>query len=88
MLFSVETQTTEERTQQYQSEIEAIYKDLTAKGKALMLSTELGVRFSFALDWKLLFFLLLGNELGITYVIESQIMFIAVTGDMTVIYKS
>uniref|UniRef100_G3NUR7 Tetratricopeptide repeat domain 13 n=1 Tax=Gasterosteus aculeatus aculeatus TaxID=481459 RepID=G3NUR7_GASAC len=42
MLFSVETQTTEERTQQYQSEIEAIYKDLTAKGKALMLSTELG----------------------------------------------
>lgn len=44
MLFSVETQTTEERTQQYQSEIESIYKDLTAKGKALMLSTELGVR--------------------------------------------
>ena len=43
MLFSVETQTTEERTQQYQSEIESIYKDLTAKGKALMLSTELGV---------------------------------------------
>uniref|UniRef100_A0A8C7G0G9 Tetratricopeptide repeat domain 13 n=1 Tax=Oncorhynchus kisutch TaxID=8019 RepID=A0A8C7G0G9_ONCKI len=42
MLFSVETQTTEERTQQYQSEIESIYKDLTAKGKALMLSTELG----------------------------------------------
>uniref|UniRef100_A0A672FPM0 Uncharacterized protein n=1 Tax=Salarias fasciatus TaxID=181472 RepID=A0A672FPM0_SALFA len=34
--------TTEERTQQYQSEIESIYKDLTAKGKALMLSTELG----------------------------------------------
>lgn len=47
MLFSVETQTTEERTQQYQSEIESIYKDLTAKGKALMLSTELGVRFIF-----------------------------------------
>lgn len=46
MLFSVETQTTEERTQQYQSEIESIYKDLTAKGKALMLSTELGVRFT------------------------------------------
>lgn len=46
MLFSVETQTTEERTQQYQSEIESIYKDLTAKGKALMLSTELGVRFN------------------------------------------
>lgn len=44
MLFSVETQTTEERTQQYQSEIEALYKDLTAKGKALMLSSELGVR--------------------------------------------
>ncbi|XP_062323651.1 tetratricopeptide repeat protein 13 isoform X1 [Osmerus eperlanus] len=42
MLFSVETQTTEERTQQYQSEIENLYKDLTAKGKALMLSTELG----------------------------------------------
>ncbi|XP_014851725.1 PREDICTED: tetratricopeptide repeat protein 13 isoform X2 [Poecilia mexicana] len=42
MLFSVETQTTEERTQQYQSEIENIYKDLTVKGKALMLSTELG----------------------------------------------
>uniref|UniRef100_A0A8C7UVX3 Tetratricopeptide repeat domain 13 n=1 Tax=Oncorhynchus mykiss TaxID=8022 RepID=A0A8C7UVX3_ONCMY len=42
MLFSVETQTTEERTQQYQSEIDSIYKDLTAKGKALMLSTELG----------------------------------------------
>uniref|UniRef100_A0AAX7UMC5 Tetratricopeptide repeat domain 13 n=1 Tax=Astatotilapia calliptera TaxID=8154 RepID=A0AAX7UMC5_ASTCA len=42
MLFSVETQTTEERTQQYQSEIESIYKDLTAKGKALMLSSELG----------------------------------------------
>lgn len=44
MLFSVETQTTEERTQQYQSEVESIYKDLIAKGKALMLSTELGVR--------------------------------------------
>lgn len=44
MLFSVETQTTEERTEQYQSEVESIYKDLTAKGKALMLSTELGVR--------------------------------------------
>ncbi|XP_062857899.1 tetratricopeptide repeat protein 13 isoform X2 [Trichomycterus rosablanca] len=42
MLFSVETQTTEDRTQQYQSEIEALYKDLTAKGKALMLSSELG----------------------------------------------
>lgn len=44
MLFSVETQTTEDRTQQYQTEIEALYKDLTAKGKALMLSSELGVR--------------------------------------------
>uniref|UniRef100_A0AAY5EN81 Tetratricopeptide repeat domain 13 n=2 Tax=Electrophorus electricus TaxID=8005 RepID=A0AAY5EN81_ELEEL len=42
MLFSVETQTTEERTQQYQSEMEALYKDLTVKGKALMLSSELG----------------------------------------------
>uniref|UniRef100_A0A8C2JMU5 Tetratricopeptide repeat domain 13 n=2 Tax=Cyprininae TaxID=2743694 RepID=A0A8C2JMU5_CYPCA len=42
MLFSVETQTTDERTHHYQSEIEALYKDLTAKGKALMLSTELG----------------------------------------------
>lgn len=42
MLFSVETQTTEERTQNYQLEIESLYKDLTAKGKALMLSTELG----------------------------------------------
>ncbi|XP_051510697.1 tetratricopeptide repeat protein 13 isoform X2 [Myxocyprinus asiaticus] len=42
MLFSVETQTTDERTQQYQSEIDALYKDLTAKGKTLMLSTELG----------------------------------------------
>ncbi len=52
MLFSVETQTTDERTQQYQSEIEAIYKDLTAKGKALMLSTELGVRLtSVCLCW-------------------------------------
>ncbi|TRZ00212.1 hypothetical protein DNTS_025371 [Danionella cerebrum] len=42
MLFSVETQTTDERTQQYQSEIEALYKELTTKGKTLMLSTELG----------------------------------------------
>lgn len=50
MLFSVETQTTEERTQQYQSEVESIYKDLTAKGKALMLSTELGVRRSHSLQ--------------------------------------
>lgn len=53
MLFSVETQTTEERTQQYQSEIESIYKDLTAKGKALMLSTELGV---YSLSSPLFFF--------------------------------
>ncbi|XP_051781524.1 tetratricopeptide repeat protein 13 isoform X1 [Erpetoichthys calabaricus] len=42
MLFSVETQTTEERTQHYQLEIESLYKDLTAKGKALILSAELG----------------------------------------------
>lgn len=52
MLFSVETQTTEERTQQYQLEVESIYKDLTAKGKALMLSTELGVRFISTVNWK------------------------------------
>ncbi|XP_048457328.1 tetratricopeptide repeat protein 13 [Rhincodon typus] len=42
MLFSVETQTTEERTRQYHDEIEALYKDLSSKGKALILSTELG----------------------------------------------
>uniref|UniRef100_H3B7C2 Tetratricopeptide repeat domain 13 n=2 Tax=Latimeria chalumnae TaxID=7897 RepID=H3B7C2_LATCH len=42
MLLSVETQTSEERTQHYHSEIETLYKDLNAKGKALMLSTELG----------------------------------------------
>ncbi|XP_069786939.1 tetratricopeptide repeat protein 13 isoform X5 [Narcine bancroftii] len=42
MIFSVETQTTEERTQQYHNEIEALYKDLSSKGKALLLSTELG----------------------------------------------
>ncbi|XP_048391616.1 tetratricopeptide repeat protein 13 isoform X1 [Stegostoma tigrinum] len=42
MLFSVETQTTQERTQQYHDEIEALYKDLSSKGKALILSTELG----------------------------------------------
>lgn len=53
MLFSVETQTTEERTQQYQSEIESLYKDLTAKGKALMLSTELGVRLISTLHWNM-----------------------------------
>ncbi|XP_069462994.1 tetratricopeptide repeat protein 13 isoform X3 [Ambystoma mexicanum] len=42
ILFSVETQTTEERTELYHAEIEALYKDLTAKGKVLILSTELG----------------------------------------------
>nr|XP_033791562.1 tetratricopeptide repeat protein 13 isoform X2 [Geotrypetes seraphini] len=42
ILFSAETQTTEERTQLYHAEIEALYKDLTAKGKVLILSTELG----------------------------------------------
>ncbi|XP_051909359.1 tetratricopeptide repeat protein 13 isoform X2 [Hippocampus zosterae] len=40
MLFSVETQTTEERTHQYQSEIESIYRELTTKGKVFMLSAE------------------------------------------------
>uniref|UniRef100_A0A8C3QGU1 Tetratricopeptide repeat domain 13 n=1 Tax=Cyanoderma ruficeps TaxID=181631 RepID=A0A8C3QGU1_9PASS len=42
ILFSVETQTTEERTQLYHAEIDALYKDLTAKGKILILSAELG----------------------------------------------
>uniref|UniRef100_A0A8C8S3K8 Tetratricopeptide repeat domain 13 n=1 Tax=Pelusios castaneus TaxID=367368 RepID=A0A8C8S3K8_9SAUR len=42
ILFSVETQTTEERTQLYHAEIDALYKDLTAKGKVLILSTEFG----------------------------------------------
>uniref|UniRef100_A0A452H401 Uncharacterized protein n=1 Tax=Gopherus agassizii TaxID=38772 RepID=A0A452H401_9SAUR len=42
ILFSVETQTTEERTQLYHAEIDALYKDLTAKGKVLILSAELG----------------------------------------------
>ncbi|XP_018425300.1 PREDICTED: tetratricopeptide repeat protein 13 isoform X1 [Nanorana parkeri] len=42
ILFSVETQTTEERTQLYHAEMESLYKDLTAKGKVLALSTELG----------------------------------------------
>ncbi|XP_062831839.1 tetratricopeptide repeat protein 13 isoform X2 [Anolis carolinensis] len=42
ILFSVETQTTEERTQQYHVEIDALYKDLTAKGKILVSSTEPG----------------------------------------------
>ncbi|XP_057262983.1 tetratricopeptide repeat protein 13 isoform X7 [Pezoporus wallicus] len=41
ILFSVETQTTEERTQLYHAEIDALYKDLTAKGK--ILSAELGL---------------------------------------------
>lgn len=43
ILFSVETQTTEERTQLYHAEIDALYKDLTAKGKVLILSSEFGV---------------------------------------------
>ncbi|XP_067392105.1 tetratricopeptide repeat protein 13 isoform X2 [Emydura macquarii macquarii] len=42
ILFSVETQTTEERTQLYHAEIDALYKDLTAKGKVLILSAEFG----------------------------------------------
>ncbi|KAM8818487.1 tetratricopeptide repeat protein 13 isoform 5-T5 [Rhynchonycteris naso] len=42
ILFSVETQTTEERTQLYHAEIDALYKDLTAKGKVLILSSEVG----------------------------------------------
>ncbi|XP_075059740.1 tetratricopeptide repeat protein 13 isoform X2 [Mixophyes fleayi] len=42
ILFSIETQTTEDRTQLYHAEIESLYKDLTAKGKVLALSTELG----------------------------------------------
>ncbi|KAM9154262.1 tetratricopeptide repeat protein 13 isoform 2-T3 [Pangshura tecta] len=42
ILFSVETQTTEERTQLYHAEIDALYKDLTARGKVLILSAELG----------------------------------------------
>nr|XP_056708369.1 tetratricopeptide repeat protein 13 isoform X2 [Euleptes europaea] len=41
-LFSLETQTTEERTQLYHAEMDALYKDLTAKGKILALSAELG----------------------------------------------
>ncbi|XP_028013758.1 tetratricopeptide repeat protein 13 isoform X2 [Eptesicus fuscus] len=42
ILFSVETQTTEERTQLYHAEIDALYRDLTAKGKVLILSSEFG----------------------------------------------
>lgn len=71
MLFSVETQTTEERTQQYQSEIESIYKDLTAKGKALMLSTELGVRLISTVNGKLSF----GTTSAFLYIVESRNMF-------------
>ncbi|XP_048342436.1 tetratricopeptide repeat protein 13 isoform X2 [Sphaerodactylus townsendi] len=41
-LFSLETQTMEERTQLYHAEIDALYKDLTAKGKILVLTAELG----------------------------------------------
>lgn len=44
MLFSVETQTTEERSQLYHAEIETLYKDLIAKGKILTFSSELGVK--------------------------------------------
>lgn len=46
ILFSVETQTTEERTQLYHAEIDALYKDLTTKGKLLVSSAESGVRSS------------------------------------------
>nr|KAF6267783.1 tetratricopeptide repeat domain 13 [Pipistrellus kuhlii] len=42
ILFSVETQTTGERTQLYHAEIDALYRDLTAKGKVLILSSEFG----------------------------------------------
>lgn len=54
ILFSVETQTTEERTQLYHAEIDALYKDLTAKGKILILSAELGVRLfkELLIPWK------------------------------------
>ncbi|XP_070590027.1 tetratricopeptide repeat protein 13 isoform X3 [Erythrolamprus reginae] len=40
LLFSVETQTTEARTQLYHTEIDALYKDLTMKGKTHLLSAE------------------------------------------------
>ncbi|XP_015680390.1 tetratricopeptide repeat protein 13, partial [Protobothrops mucrosquamatus] len=40
LLFSVETQTTEARTQLYHTEIDALYKDLTMKGKIHLLSAE------------------------------------------------
>ncbi|XP_025019465.1 tetratricopeptide repeat protein 13 isoform X3 [Python bivittatus] len=40
LLFSVETQTTEARTQLYHTEIDALYKDLTMKGKTYILSAE------------------------------------------------
>ncbi|XP_061480447.1 tetratricopeptide repeat protein 13 isoform X2 [Rhineura floridana] len=42
ILFSVETQTTEERTQLYHTEIDTLYKDLTTKGKILASSAESG----------------------------------------------
>jgi hypothetical protein len=38
ILFSVEKQATEERTELYHAEIDALYKDLTAKGKVAILS--------------------------------------------------
>uniref|UniRef100_A0A8C5SU87 Tetratricopeptide repeat domain 13 n=1 Tax=Laticauda laticaudata TaxID=8630 RepID=A0A8C5SU87_LATLA len=40
LLFSVETQTAEARTQLYHTEIDALYKDLTMKGKTHLLSAE------------------------------------------------
>lgn len=51
----METQTTEERTQLYHAEIDALYKDLTAKGKVLTLSAEFGVGLA------LFYFLFLGG---------------------------
>lgn len=84
MLFSVETQTTEERTQQYQSEVESIYKDLTAKGKALMLSTELGVRFIPTVNGKHYEFFLVSfwHDLGIPHITDSRRMSNTVIYDM------
>lgn len=52
ILLSLETQTTEERTQLYHAEIDALYKELIAKGKMLVLSAELGVRSSLYLLFK------------------------------------
>ncbi|XP_063163220.1 tetratricopeptide repeat protein 13 isoform X3 [Candoia aspera] len=40
LLFSVETQSTEARTQLYHTEIDALYKDLTMKGKTYLSSAE------------------------------------------------